>query len=175
MNNGCTENNVNSVNPLYNEAEFEKTVKEYSSYIESVVSSFPPRHREDLYQEGLVALSAAYRTFNPERNVPMEAYLKICIKRRIIAAYRIMKKSDETVDIDTDEISDTVNLEAEIVEKEYTEDFFQNLLKTLTDLEKNVLAEYLSDKSYSQISQNLGVSEKTVDNTLARVKNKIRK
>ncbi|MBQ1862536.1 MAG: sigma-70 family RNA polymerase sigma factor [Clostridia bacterium] len=159
----------------FDEQDFANTVKEFSPYIHSVVSSFPERHREDLYQEGLVALNAACRTFDANKNVPYEAYLKICVKRRIIAAYRVMKKNDETADIDLNEISDPVNIEAEIVEREYTEDFFQNLLEKLTDLEKNVLSEYLADKTYAQISEKLGISEKTVDNTLVRIKNKIKK
>ncbi len=157
------------------EKAFAETVKTYSPYIESVVSSFPSYHREDLYQEGLVALNAALRTFDESKNVPKEAYIRICVKRRIIAAYRVMKKNDEVADIDISEISDPANIETEIVEKEYTENFFQNLPDKLSELEKNVLSEYLTDKTYAQISEKLGISEKTVDNTLSRIKSKIRK
>ena len=157
------------------ERSFSDLAAEYSPYIKSVTASFPERHREDLYQEGLVALSSAYRTFDPETNVPLEAYLKICIRRRIIAAYRVMKRSDETVDIDGSEISDPTDIEEDVVDREFTEDFFRELRTKLTDLEKSVLAEYLSDRTYSQISEKLGISEKKVDNALVRIKNKVRK
>ena len=122
-----------------------------------------------------MALNAAYSTFDESKNVPFEAYIKICIKRRIITAYRSMKKSDDTVDLDSDEISDTVDIEYDIVEKKYTEDFFLDLRDKLTELEKNVLSEYLSDKSYQQIAEKLNISAKTVDNTLVRIKNKVKK
>ena len=157
------------------DSKFEELLSEYSPYIESVVGSFPHRHREDLIQEGLVALNEAYSDFDLSKNVPLEAYLKLCIKRRIIAAYRAMKKSDETVDIDDKEISDPIDIEYDIVEKKYAEDFFLDLREKLTDLEKNVLSEYLADKTYQQISEKLDVSEKTVDNTLVRIKNKVKK
>ncbi len=157
------------------ENSFADLVREYSPYIKSVVSSFPDRHREDLYQEGLVALGSAYKTFDESRNVPLEAYLKICIRRRIIAAYRVMKKSDETVDIDSSEISDPINIEEDIVDRKYNEDFFRALKDKLTDLEKNVLTGYLSEKSYAKIAEELGISEKKVDNALARIKNKVKK
>jgi len=169
------ENENTAENTSLSDSEFLDLLSEYSPYIESVVSSFPVRHREDLIQEGMVALDSAYRSYNAEKNVPIEAYLKICIKRRIFSAYRMMKKSDETVDIDDNEISDTVDIEYDIVEKKYAEDFFLDLRGKLTDLEKNVLSEYLADKTYQQISEKLGISEKTVDNTLVRIKNKVKK
>lgn len=155
--------------------KFAELLAEYSPYIESVVSSFPKHHREDLFQEGLMALNSAYASFDESKNVPYEAYLKICIKRRIISAYRLMKKNDDTVELDTEEISDTVDIEYDIVEKKYAEDFFLDLREKLTELEKNVLSEYLSDKTYQQISEKLGISQKTVDNTLVRIKNKVKK
>ncbi len=166
--------NTADVNAL-SEETFSELLNEFLPYIEGVVSSFPKHHREDLVQEGLMALNAAYSTFDESKNVPFEAYIKICIKRRIITAYRSMKKSDDTVDLDADEISDTVDIEYDIVEKKYTEDFFLDLRDKLTELEKNVLSEYLSDKSYQQIAEKLNISAKTVDNTLVRIKNKVKK
>jgi len=167
------ENTVDSIPP--SDKKFSELLAEYSSYIDGVVSSFPRHHREDLVQEGLMALSSAYSTFDESKNVPIEAYLKICIKRRIITAYRSMKKNDETVDIDFDEISDSTDIEYDIVEKKYAEDFFLELRQKLTELEKNVLTEYLSDRTYQQIADKLNINQKTADNTLVRIKNKVKK
>lgn len=169
------ERNISNMSYTEDNDAFSALVCEYSPYINGVASSFPDRHREDLIQEGFVALDSAYKTFDPFKNVPLEAYLKICIKRRIIAAYRVMKKNDETVDIDGSEISDTIDIESDIVEKKYTEDFFHDLRDKLSDLEKNVLSEYLADKTYAQIAEKLNIGEKTVDNTLVRIKNKVKK
>ncbi|MBR5721305.1 MAG: hypothetical protein IKX78_02345, partial [Clostridia bacterium] len=115
------------------------------------------------------------RTFDSGKNVPLEAYIKICIKRRIKDAYFGMGKDGEKVDVDIDKVIDPTDIEAEIVEKEYTEDFFRKLKNSLTDLEKNVLSEYLADKTYAQISEKLGIGEKAVDNTLSRIRSKIKK
>ncbi|MBQ6052673.1 MAG: sigma-70 family RNA polymerase sigma factor [Clostridia bacterium] len=157
------------------DAAFSQIADKYSPYIRAVASAFPEHLREDLIQEGLLALSDASRTFDSEKNVPIEAYIKICIKRRIKDAYFGLVKDGEKVDIDIDNVIDPNDIEARIVEKEYTEDFFRKLRSSLTDLEKNVLSEYLADKTYAQISEDLSISEKAVDNTLSRIRSKIKK
>lgn len=47
--------------------------------------------------------------------------------------------------------------------------------QSLSDLEKRVLALYLEDIPYAQIAKRLGVTEKTVDNAIYRLKSKLRK
>ena len=175
MNNGKSVNKNGSRLSHPDDAVFSQIADEYSPYIRAVASAFPDHLREDLIQEGLLALSDAYRTFDSEKNVPIEAYIKICIKRRIKDAYFGMGKDGEKVDVDIDKVIDPTDIEAEIVEKEYTEDFFRKLKNSLTDLEKNVLSEYLADKTYAQISEKLGIGEKAVDNTLSRIRSKIKK
>lgn len=155
---------------------FADACERFYPYIKRESLSYPERHREDLIQEGMIALESAIKAYDGERGVPFEAFVKICIKRRLISAYKAMSPSDETVTIDDDsEISDGKDLESEVIERNYTEMLFSEVRKTLSELEKSVLAEYLHDKSYSDIASTLGISEKTVDNTLTRIKNKIKK
>ena len=52
---------------------------------------------------------------------------------------------------------------------------FKVLDETLTNLEKEVFLQYLENRSYQEISKNLNVNIKTVDNALQRARKKIEK
>jgi DNA-directed RNA polymerase specialized sigma24 family protein len=62
-----------------------------------------------------------------------------------------------------------------VIEKNDTEDFFKRLKEELSPLEAKILTEYLHDRTYAEISDTLGVSSKTIDNSLSRIKGKMRK
>ncbi|MCC8167960.1 MAG: LuxR C-terminal-related transcriptional regulator, partial [Clostridiales bacterium] len=44
----------------------------------------------------------------------------------------------------------------------------------LSEMEKSVLRRYLNGENYSEIAQVLGKSPKSIDNTLQRIKKKVR-
>ena len=67
------------------------------------------------------------------------------------------------------------DMESSIIEKNDTSDFFAKLREELSPLEANILTEYLCDKTYAEIALALGVSAKTIDNSLTRIKGKIKK
>ncbi len=50
----------------------------------------------------------------------------------------------------------------------------QHAINQLTDREKEIIEEYFNELSYSEIANKFGVSVKTVDNTLQRIKLKLR-
>ena len=51
----------------------------------------------------------------------------------------------------------------------------KHLEKNLSSFENSVLCLYLDNKTYSEISQITGKSEKSIDNALQRVKKKLEK
>ena len=150
---------------------FTDLFKQFVPYILYAASSFPARHREDLMQEGYLGLYQACGAYDETKEVPFEAFAKICIKNRMLTAYKSLGKDDDTLVLDEALVDSRENLSAESIE---VRDFFNNLRKTLTELEKNVLDEYLKDISYEQISKNLNITQKQVDNTISRVKRKIK-
>lgn len=154
---------------------FEKELTKLLSLIRNMTYSFPERHREDLTQEGILGLYAAIETFDSSKNVPFEAYAIVCIKRRIFSYYRRFIKNDNYITDEEVEKSDSgSNFEEDIIDRALTEGLFETLKSKLTELERSVLEVYLEDKSYSEIASALKITEKSVDNTMTRVKNKLR-
>lgn len=143
----------------------------FSPYIAYAASAFPSRHREDLVQEGYLGLYKACGAYDENKQVPFDAFAKICIKHRMLTAFRSLGKDDNMLVLDEKLIDNGVQLFSESIE---VHDFFDNLRKELTNLEREVLDEYLKDFSYTQISKNLNITTKQVDNTISRVKRKIR-
>lgn len=154
---------------------FENTLIEYMPMIRGIVSDYPQHHREDLIQEGILGLCNALRSFKEEEGVPFKQYARVCIKNSVYSGYKKLCKDDFADRINEDLLGDGHEMEEGVISREDTETFFQDLRKNLSGLESKILSQYLSDKSYELIAQTLDVSVKTVDNTLTRIKNKIKK
>lgn len=137
---------------------------------------------EDLVQEGMLGFLDAVKTFDISKGVPFKAYAEACINNRIVSAVRVNYNNKNAA------LSSAVSYEAEaanqsdnttdpaniISEKDETEYLASLLSKGLSGFEKQVVDLRLLDKSYSQIAQELGCSEKAVDNALQRIRKKMR-
>ena len=62
-----------------------------------------------------------------------------------------------------------------VIEQEVLEEFRKKLKKRLSNLEGQVLGLYLDGNNYIQIAEMLEKSPKSVDNTLQRIRQKIRR
>ncbi|MDD6341558.1 MAG: sigma-70 family RNA polymerase sigma factor [Eubacteriales bacterium] len=143
----------------------------YAPFISATANSYPAYMREDLVQEGSIGLYLACVSFDPDKGVPFDAFAKTCIRNRMISAYRSLKR-----DGDTDELTDSVAADmTDVVSGFDSKSFFVKLREKLSELENDVLDEYLSEKSYSEIADKLNVSEKAVNNAVQRIRKKIRK
>jgi DNA-directed RNA polymerase specialized sigma24 family protein len=60
-----------------------------------------------------------------------------------------------------------------IIHKDAKDHVREVLNKELTELESTVLEGYEQDKPYKDIARELGVDDKCVDNSLARIRNKV--
>lgn len=148
---------------------FVKVLPEYLAYLRGLTCRFPSHHREDLEQEGRIGLFRACETYDRSKGVPFDAYAKACIRNRILTAYRRLKKDDVTEKLNEEILTGEDPGHAEAVKA-----FFDELRRSLTELECRVLDEYLADRKYSEIAQTLQISVKQVDNALSRIKRKIR-
>ena len=61
-----------------------------------------------------------------------------------------------------------------VIDFETLEEYKKQIGVKLTQKEKTVLSYYLSGYSYAYIAQKLGISKKTVDNMIYRVKKKLK-
>lgn len=157
-------------------SDFEALLAESLPMIRAIASSFPERHREDLIQDGILGLHNAYVSFDPSIGVPFKTYARICVNNSILTAYKKLKRNDSSDVFDEELFADeSASMEESVINKNDASAFFIKLREALSPLERNILTEYLRDKTYEEISEVLSVSVKTVDNALMRIKKKMRK
>lgn len=135
---------------------------------------------EDLIQEGMIALYRAIDAYDLESKVPFSAFAYSCVKNRLIdvvkAANRDKHKAlNNYVSIyDVDCPMSATSAEDAAIMRENSIQVKKNILEILSQEERNVLVLYLDGRSYRDIALQLGKSEKYVDNTLQKIKRKVR-
>jgi RNA polymerase sporulation-specific sigma factor len=149
--------------------------------------------REDVIQEGLVGLYKAIRDYRTDRAASFRGFAQLCIHRQLVSAVKranrqkhIPLNSSTSIDksIDFGEGSRSYKeilpnnedgLEEKYIYQEQLKLLFRIIDEELTELEKEVFMQYLENRSYQEISENLAVNIKAVDNALQRARKKIEK
>lgn len=151
----------------------------YPVILSNVRKLCPEAYREDAIQEAILALYSAVRDYNSSKS-SFKAFAGLCVKRAVIS---VLKRSQRKKNI-PDELLSSIE-EIEIVDSNSPEKIFferedyKNLANTirleLSALEYEVLEFYLAGEKYCDIAQKLGISEKSVDNALARIRKKLKR
>ena len=141
---------------------------------------------EDLFQEGMLGLLGAVRTYDPAHQTRFDTYAEVCIRRRLASAIRDAVRdkhiplnsyiSFETPLFDT--VMGACSIQEETPEdvfigKEEWNERFRTLKDQLSGFEADVLALYLSGLSYDGIAQRMGRTTKAVDNAVQRIRRKV--
>ncbi len=137
---------------------------------------------EDLFQEGLIALHTAARTYRDGEGVSFSAYASRCIRNRLISAVRKVNSdknriNNNTVSLDyrddgqCDPQSEPERL---LMADEGIKELMELAHDNLSDMEMRVLALYIDGKSYEEISGKLGIPIKSCDNAMQRVRRKLK-
>ena len=149
---------------------------------------------EDFVQEGLIALCSAIKTYDPQK-AQFNTYVTTCIDNAINTALKralppkIKEQKDDLNENLQKKITfvpiDQFDIESDFPDKETPESILinnetitgleQNVKENTSKLEYNVFCEFTKGKSYAEIAKTLGVSEKTVDNALRRIREKLKK
>ena len=178
-------------------SEVVEVVQRYSSY----VSSFCRRYYiaggtdEDLFEEGVIGILEACKNYNGESvNEPrFEPFVKLCIRRQIFDA---IKKSNTQKNKALNESLSLTSTDADGKEKSILdkvldrntssdpldifidkEKFNENLKKCERELSKfelEVLRHYLAGEKQAEIAKNLNRDAKSIDNTIQRIKAKMK-
>lgn len=139
---------------------------------------------EDLIQEGMIGLFSAIGDYNISSDVTFFHFAQMCIDRQMIKAIEASNRKKHSplnayvslYDEDGSEREEpafTTDDPAEIViEAEENLDLIDRLKKALSPMEKQVFELYMQDYDYREIATKLGKTEKSVDNTLTRIKSK---
>ena len=147
--------------------------------------------KEDVIQEGMVGLYKAIRDYNPEKEASFLSFAELCINRQIISAIKTASRKkhsplntsisiDKPVGTEDDNYA-YINLlslsggnpEDEIIAKENLKILKREILKSLSNMEQQVLGYYLRGRSYTQIANLMNKEEKSIDNALQRIKKKV--
>ena len=155
--------------------------------------------KDDLIQEGMIGLFKAIRDYDFGRDTLFFTFADLCVSRQMYSAVRSSNckkhyflntyisldgssagEEDETYGSGVSlgnavSVGENNNPEDIFLNKESEIFLEKKIEEELSDFEKQVLDLYLTGMSYSQIAKVLGRDEKSTDNALQRVKNKIRK
>lgn len=167
------EGDSNAVDMLI--SKYKSTVSYYADKFFSDLLTF-----DDWYQEGMIGLFFAIRTYRADGGASFATYASVCIKNRLSSC---LKKLTNTKNPPSDVIvpfDETLNISVNSVEDDYiaTEDsksFDDLILNQLSKTEQSVMKYYLAGFNYTEISKLLNISVKSVDNAIFRAKNKLKK
>ena len=149
---------------------------------------------QDVIQEGMIGLYRAIRDYDTvKKGASFRSFAEMCIKRQIITAIRTSRRQkhmplNSYVSISScsselevekgpfDILADSMskNPERILVSREELMRIQKKIDRILSNLEKEVLYLYIDGKSYEEIANELGKTFKSVDNTLQRIKRKVR-
>lgn len=152
--------------------------------------------KDDLIQEGMIGLYKAIRDYQTGKDNSFFNFADLCVSRQIYSAIKAsnrkkniplntyislyapaygdnsdMEEKENLVDIIYQK--NVSNPEELVIDKENTSMIEYELVRRLSDLEKQVLGLYMQDLKYIQIAEVLGKEPKTIDNALTRIKTKL--
>lgn len=177
-------------------ADLVKLVQKYSGYLNSLCKKYyiSGGTSDDLFEEGVIGILEACKSYNGESlfEEKFDSFVKVCIKRQIIDAIKkantqkskVLNNSvsltnlDGTEDnailnnfVDRNTSNDPLDL---FLEREKFEERLKICDYELSEFEKEVLKHYLLGEKQNEIAKNLEREVKSIDNTLQRIKAKLK-
>lgn len=182
------------------ESEIERLIDEYSDIIRAICRRFylVGGSQEDLFQEGMIGFLEACKHYDSNKGDYESSAFKnfaiLCIKRQILDAIKhanakknqplnnyvsFNQKNDDNQEFELEFDSSYANYvdfdpETIILNQETTNEQLKILKDNLSKTEKEVLELYLMGLSQSKIAVKLNKSVKQIDNTIQRIKKKVK-
>ena len=145
---------------------------------------------KDLNQEALVGFSDALLNFDSNNDASLKTFISLCVERRLhsfllkasrkknLMLNEALSLEHEYKDFTTlaDLISDNNenNPLTKLTRNERYNDLISSIYNDLSQNEKDVLSLMLDGINYNDIASILNMSLKSVDNTIQRIKNKVK-
>ena len=185
----CIKENNEEANELIYEKYrpfIEITAKRLASY-----SMNAGLEASDFIQEGMLALSNAIYTFDDQKDITFYTYARACIEKKMITLmvrnnsfkHKILNSSIpfEVNDEDGEHLifGDILedkgsNPEEVIIDSENEKILLDKIRENLTDLENQVFDLKINGFSYKEIADILEKSPKSIDNSIQRIKIKVK-
>ena len=146
---------------------------------------------EDIVQEGMIGLYKAIKNYDSSKSASFKTFAIMCVKHQIQAAIKkantkknmtlsnsvslqsFSEKNDEEDFLPMNLIFQ-VSPDEKVISRENYKDLILKIKNILSKKEYEVLKFYLRGYSYKEIAKILGLNEKSIDNSLSRIKNKIK-
>lgn len=165
-----------------NEKAIEQVMSEFKPIVKSIARKYflTDGEVEDLIQEGMIGLHKAIINFSADKG-KFEPFAIMIIKQQILDA---VKKSTRQktgnnvskISIERGAFSD-IDGHSELEELERKEEFnerFKNVKKLLSKKELNIFELYIAGLSIKEIADRENTTTKSVNNTLFRIKTKLK-
>ncbi len=145
---------------------------------------------EDLIQEGMMGLLSAIREYDPALGTSFKTYVELCVKRRLLSAVKSASRLKHAFLNDGVSLEEILSEESrtltaysvepfsrapeeQVLARESKNDFISSFSRYLSRFEIQVLDHYLDGLSYSEIAEVCGKPQKSVDNAVQRIRNKL--
>ena len=165
-----------------NESTINSIVKKYLNYANTLgVDS------SDLRQEAIIGLNKAMMKYDENNDASFKTFVNLVIDRQIKDFLKINDKTsntmlneavslDESITLEDANLYDFVSSSSYLpLEDVLASELDEEIKKSLTDFELKVYEFKKEGKSNLTIAKILNVDTKSIENTLQRVKNKVRK
>lgn len=131
---------------------------------------------EDLLQEATISFYYAV-LFYDFKSSSFSTFISVCVDRGVISAIKkstAKKRVPKSMLIPLEEDIDSSELDPEklVLNRESSIEASTEIKSRLSPLEFKVLTEFLKYGSYDVVAESLGISRKSVDNALARLRKK---
>ncbi len=137
---------------------------------------------EDLFQEGLIGLDDAVKSFNADETASFRTYASVCISNRMVSALRRANSKKNDIINSAVSLSDEMDLlsasntepESALIEDESFKELYAKLKFCLSEFELDVVLMYIDGYDYKEIAQYLGSNKKSCESAMQRVRKKLK-
>ena len=182
------------------EASLEKLIDIFKPTVSSIVRSYflNDGDNDDLIQEAMIGLYKAIQSYNDKAGIKFSTYAYSCIKHKVQSAVRsslsgknsplnaclsISNQGKLLIGNEKEEENDEehgiflasneLSPEEKFFEQERKLEITNAIKRVLSEYEYNVLKLYLKGYSYLDIAKKLGKDNKSIDNAISRLKQKL--
>ena len=183
---------LDQINQGSNEA-LETLINKYKELVNMKIGKYfiIGAEKEDIYQEGMIGLYKAIKSFDTEKQNSFKTFANLCIERQLITAIKTSNRQkhmplnsylslnasayeddDDTALIEVFNSSTVEDPLETLTKKEYYKTVEDKIEENLSDFEKQVLHRYARGESYVSIAEKLDSPVKSIDNAIQRIRKK---
>ena len=133
---------------------------------------------DDMYQEATLGLVKAIKHYDSTKGV-FSAFAKLCVESELLSYIRSLQKKSNIPANNLVELKDELHMPLSdpqeiYIKREEVDNIKAKIKDSLSDFEYSIIHHYILGKSYEEIADELGVTVKSVDNAIQRIRRKLK-